>query len=169
MNIILIISVILCIIAGIMYAAASRKYDKAQGIIESVALIMSRIKITNPVSSTENTLHEEDNAGRTVVKSLAEYSDRPKKKTKHDENIENAAYAGVLHVFIRDKHKHERPIMTYKYLGEDKYFEYDSSGKVIPINGKARESVLKVLGGEKCRGFKIYKLKESQPIKNNAL
>lgn len=169
MYIITAVCIILCIISAILLALASEKYNKAQGIIDSVALVMSRIKVINPVATTQSNLHEEGNAGRTVVKSLADYSDKPKKKTRHEENLESAVYAGVLHVFIRNKHKHERPVMTYKYLGEDKYFEYDKEGKAVPLKGKARESVLKVLGGEKCRGFKIYKLKESQPIKNNAL
>lgn len=161
MYIITAVCIVLCIISAILLALASEKYNKAQGIIDSVALVMSRIKVVNPVATTQSNLHEEGNAGRTVVKSLADYNDKPKKKTKHEENIEGAIYAGVLHVFTRDKHKNERPVMVYKYLGEDRYFEYDREGKAISLSGKAKQAILKVLSGEKCRGFKVYKLKET--------
>ena len=159
----LIIGVVLCITAIILLVIASAKYNKAQGIIDSVALIMSRIKIENKVEKCSSDLHEGENTGeklRTVIKGLAEYPTEPQKPQRiYDINLSNARYSGVIHTFKRDGKNKERPVMTYKWMNEDIYFEYAEDGSPVRINGQARIQVLNVLRGEKSRNFKVYELK----------
>lgn len=78
------------------------------------------------------------------------------KTTRPDEQ-----YSGVLHIFVRNKIKHERPVMQYTYKGNIIYFEYDENNKPLNINSKQRKILEGVIAGEKSRNFKKYEIKQS--------
>lgn len=73
----------------------------------------------------------------------------------------NEQYSGVLHIFVRNKIKHERPVMQYTYKGNIIYFEYDENNKQLNITGKQRKILEGVIAGEKNRNFKKYEIKQS--------
>lgn len=70
-------------------------------------------------------------------------------------------YSGVLHIFVRNKVKHERPVMQYTYRDNIIYFEYDENNKQLNITGKQRKILEGVIAGEKNRNFKKYEIKQS--------
>ena len=91
-------------------------------------------------------LHEEVKKEEPVVAKTA----RPDEK-----------YSGVLHIFVRNKVKHERPVMQYTYRDNIIYFEYDENNKQLNITGKQRKILEGVIAGEKSRNFKKYEIKQS--------
>lgn len=91
-------------------------------------------------------LHEEVKKEEPVVAKTA----RPDEK-----------YSGVLHIFVRNKVKHERPVMQYTYRDNIIYFEYDENNKPLHITGKQRKILEGVIAGEKNRNFKKYEIKQS--------
>lgn len=92
----------------------------------------------------ECNLHEEVKKEEPVVAKTA----RPDEK-----------YSGVLHIFVRNKVKHERPVMQYTYRDNIIYFEYDENNKQLNITGKQRKILEGVIAGEKNRNFKKYEIK----------
>ena len=163
-TILFIASIILCLIGLGLFLHASYKYGKAQGIIDSVALVMSRIKIENKViesqpSNLPKVEEKEEKPSRTVIKGFTGLTIGKKNLPSYEDNIKNATYSGVLHTFKRDGKYKERPIMTYKWLDEDVFFEYAEDGTPVRIAHEARKQVLDVLRGEKRRNFKAYALK----------
>ena len=106
--------------------------------------------VNNTMKSSQNVpecnLHEEMKKEKPVVT----------KTTRPDEK-----YSGVLHIFVRNKIKHERPVMQYTYKDTIIYFEYDENNKPLNINGKQRKILESVIAGEKHRNFKKYEIKQS--------
>ena len=94
----------------------------------------------------KSNLHEEVKKEEPVVAKTA----------KPDEK-----YSGVLHIFVRNKVKHERPVMQYTYRDNIIYFEYDENNKQLNITGKQRKILEGVIAGEKNRNFKKYEIKQS--------
>lgn len=154
-TIILIIAIIIFIGSLIISHHATVKLGKAEGLIVGVSKVMETI-VTNGIS----TLHEGEKKGDKAV--VPEGTDKQKdsKKSSRLDNMESAEYSGVLHIFVRNKKKHERPVMTYMYNGQKIFFEYDENGKPTSINGKSKQSVLKALEGEKVKNFKKYEIKK---------
>lgn len=83
--------------------------------------------------------------------------DKSSRMTQED-NLKSAEYSGVLHNFVRNGTKHERPVMVFTYHGKKVFFEYDEAGKPVYLRTKVRENVLEVLEGKKTRNFKLYKV-----------
>lgn len=101
-----------------------------------------------PVSN--NSLHEEKK-GETVIKEV-------KKKPSDD-----AVYSGVIHKFVHNKVRRERPVMMYSFRGNTVYIEYDEQGNKMFLNKKQKADIELVLMGEKGSGaFKKYELKSTK-------
>lgn len=83
------------------------------------------------------------------------------KFTSFEENLKSAEYSGVLHKFVRDGVRKERPVMMYRYRDELRLFEYDEKGKPLRICGTQRQEVLKAMEGEKTKNFRKYEIKSN--------
>ena len=110
----------------------------------------------------ENTLEILDNVLgnlRKLRSAMEDAKEELKQQPVVTKEQENAEYAGVIHIFKRDKKKHERPVMVYMYKGNPCYFEYDESGKKVPLWRKPiREAIEKTMQGEKVGNFKKYEI-----------
>lgn len=156
MNTIVIIGVLVLLGLSIgMFIEGTKRLAKAEGIIDTVSHLINGIvdeAIKGGVIVPENlNLHKEERK-EEPVKPAKEIKDVMKK------NIESAVYSGVMHIFVRNKIKKERAVMTYKWKDEDVYFEYDEAGNVVRICGDAKKQLLNVLNGGKERNFKKYEL-----------
>ena len=101
-------------------------------------------------SVSSNSLPEEKK-GETVIKEV-------KKKPSDDE-----VYSGVIHKFVHNKVKRERPVMMYTFRGNNVFVEYNEQGDRIFLNKKQKADIELVLMGEKGSGaFKKYELKSTK-------
>lgn len=119
----------------------SKKAGKNEGTVETLAKLLAQT-----VQTAKSNLHEE-------------VKETPIIQAEDLCKVENSEYSGYLHVFMRNKRKHERPVMQYTFNGKLVYFEYDEAGKKITINGPGRALLERAMAGERIKYFKKYELK----------
>lgn len=119
----------------------NKKAGKNEGTVETLAKLLAQT-----VQTAKSNLHEE-------------VKETPIIQAEDLCKVENSEYSGYLHVFMRNKRKHERPVMQYTFNGKLVYFEYDETGKKINLNGPSRAILEKTMVGEKTKYFKKYELK----------
>ena len=124
----------------------------ADSIVDAIAKIVA--VLVSDICPDD--LHKEEKSSNIPVNTKEQPAQTIKDVMK--KNIESAVYSGVMHIFVRNKTKKERPVMTYKWKGEDVYFEYAESGEVIRICGDTKKQLLNVLNGGEERNFKKYEL-----------
>ncbi len=127
--------VFICFTLAFMYTT-NKNTKVLQSVLDDIMKPSQKILECN--------LHEEVKKEEPVVAKTA----RPDEK-----------YSGVLHIFVRNKVKHERPVMQYTYRDNIIYFEYDENNKQLNITGKQRKILEGVIAGEKNRNFKKYEIK----------
>lgn len=165
-TIITIALIILLVISSIIYSNGVRKMSYARGIMEMATKLATSLAEVVYLGGDGDQLPE--NLRKEVERKIAlmqrtkagdeQQKNPPAAQTKARLNLQSAEYSGVMHIFVRDKVKKERPVMTYKYKGTDVYFEYDEAGDVVRLSGDTKKQLLNVLGGGEERNFKKYEL-----------
>lgn len=161
MNIIVIIAVLIVLGISIMiFTEGQRKLARADALVDMVARLVAEMADALYKNGIIDSVPDFLREGRKDEEVSTERKSKQPQKVKEtmQKNLDNAVYSGVMHIFVRNKTKKERPVMTYKWKEEDVYFEYDETGKVVRICGDAKKQLLNVLNGGEERNFKKYEL-----------
>lgn len=153
-TIIMIIAAVIFVGSLIISHHASYQLGKSEGYLTVISKFLGSCVTNSIMCSDSSPLHKEERSEKKVEEAKKE----KKVQTSSEENIKNAIYSGVIHKFARDGITKERPVMTYDYMGEKKFFEYNENRKVVRISGKERECVLAALEGRKIRNYKKYEI-----------